>query len=103
MSDKVQAVRCPYCGALMRVMNPVHIGEPWFDLEKGWNSYMTCDKCGSSSPFIQGCKTKEDAIETCLNVAAKRWRQPSILDSKPVEITHWMPYPDAPKEDEDDE
>lgn len=24
-------------------------------------------------------------------------------DYKPVSITHWMPYPDAPKEDEEDE
>ena len=24
-------------------------------------------------------------------------------DNKPVKITHWMPYPEAPKEDEDDE
>lgn len=26
-----------------------------------------------------------------------------IDDNKPVEITHWMPYPEAPKEDEEDE
>lgn len=26
-----------------------------------------------------------------------------MYDNKPVKITHWMPYPESPKEDEEDE
>lgn len=50
-----------------------------FDIESGWNYpslYFRPD-------------TKEFLYET--------------YDYKPVSITHWMPYPDAPKEDEEDE
>lgn len=45
-----------------------------------------------------------------------RWNYPSLYfcpdtkefldemyDNKPVKITHWMPYPEAPEEDEEDE
>lgn len=50
-----------------------------FDIESGWNY-----------PSLYFCPdTKEFLDET--------------YDDKPVSITHWMPYPDAPEEEDDDE
>nr|DAO92637.1 MAG TPA: restriction alleviation protein [Caudoviricetes sp.] len=50
-----------------------------FDIESGWNY-----------PSLYFCPdTKEFLDET--------------YDDKPVSITHWMPYPDAPKEERDNE
>lgn len=50
-----------------------------FDIESGWNY-----------PSLYFCPdTKEFLDET--------------YDDKPVSITHWMPYPEAPEEDADDE
>lgn len=50
-----------------------------FDIESGWNYPSLCF-CPDTKEFLD-----------------------ETYDYKPVSITHWMPYPDAPKEDEEDE
>lgn len=50
-----------------------------FDIESGWNYPSLCF-CPDTKEFLD-----------------------ETYDYKPVSITHWMPYPEAPKEDEEDE
>lgn len=50
-----------------------------FDIESGWN-YPSLYFCPDTKKFLD-----------------------ETYDNKPVSITHWMPYPEAPKEDEEDE
>lgn len=50
-----------------------------FDIESGWNYPSLCF-CPDTKEFLD-----------------------ETYDYKPVSITHWMPYPDAPKEESDNE
>ena len=71
-------------------------------LTQDWVS--VADKLPESEMYVLGFNEKEqheyynlrfypDAQEFC----------DDMYPGKPVSITHWMPYPDAPKEDEKDE
>lgn len=118
---------CPFCGKRkIELVEPDYFFGSWFcecsacrqaiaagkTLEKAmkkWNrrapEWFSVDKVLPSEEMgVLGFDANVQRHYTCL------WFYPAAQEfydemypGKPVSITHWMPYPDAPKEDEEDE
>lgn len=117
--------RCPWCGALMQPCenNTVYwyscrnqacgAGSPArktaeeaytvaVKLTGNWVS--VADELPESEMYVLGFDEKKQCDYPYLRFCPDTQEFcDDMYPGKPVKITHWMPYPDEPKEDEEDE
>lgn len=98
-------IYCPECEiAEAREIEAEEAAEKWNRRAPGW---FSVDKVLPSSKELHviGFDIESRWSYPCLYFRKDTKEFLDELDdnNKPVSITHWMPYPDAPKEDEEDE
>jgi hypothetical protein len=131
-NEKKQAPRCPWCGAEMQHITlelAYRSDKPLYHFYECGRASCRCtspERLTEEAAYKAATKrasrwiSVEDALPAeKMHVIGfdieSRWNYPLLyfcpdtkefLDEayyyKPVSITHWMPYPEAPKEDEDD-
>nr|DAG44836.1 MAG TPA: Protein of unknown function (DUF551) [Caudoviricetes sp.] len=128
MPDNKKAPRCPYCDSKMRhkqglVCRTLH----WYECtnaacesesparntaERAYEAAMQAvskwqlvsETLPSHEMYVLGFDEKKecDYPYLCFYPDTQEFCD-EMYPGKPVNITHWMPYPEAPKEDYDDE
>lgn len=128
MSDWEKPVFCPWCGAEMRPTSLTEYGSSkpaWYFYECGRDScdctspmretkdaaYVAATRCVQSwktaervlpleEMYVIGYNAKKMSFYPSLRYDPDKYEfYDEMYNDKPVRITHWMPFPDAPKEE----